>query len=212
MTCRRQLHYPAFGYLLQGAGWALIAFSLLVDMFYPGSPGFGSLQYAGMVVGVMLILTGLRELLLPQSTFWVRLLFSIYLLGIAVVGLTPQAYQVDEARSVLGSGDFSGADFVINISGFIPFGYLLMSCLSRRGASQVRDLTRWQAGMVLAAGMFTSLFIELCQYSVVPGRFASLLDWLANGLGTLLGILLYRVARHWDALLRVATHDPSGRR
>jgi hypothetical protein len=212
MSCRYQLRYPAFGYFLQGAGWALIVFSLLVDMFYPGSPGFGSLQYAGMVVGVMLILTGLRELLRPQSTFWVRLLFSIYLLGIAVVGLTPQSYQVDEARSVLGSGDFSGSDFFINVSGFIPFGYLLRSCLSRRGALPVRHLSSWQGGVVLAAGMFTSLVIELCQYGFVPGRFASLLDWLANGLGTLLGILLYRVARHWDAQAQAATHDPPGRR
>ena len=165
MSCRHQLHYPAFGYFLQGAGWALITFSLLVDIFYPGSPGFGSLQYAGIVVGVMLILTGLRELLLPQSAFWVRLLFSIYLLGIAVVGLTPQAYQVDETRSVLVSGDFSGSDLFINVSGFVPFGYLLMSCLSRRGASQVHHLTRLQGGVVLATGMFTSLFIELCQYN-----------------------------------------------
>jgi hypothetical protein len=134
MSCRYQLRYPAFGYFLQGAGWALIVFSLLVDMFYPGSPGFGSLQYAGMVVGVMLILTGLRELLLPQSVFWVRLLFLIYLLGIAVTGLTPQPYRVDETRSLWG-GDFSGADFFINVSGFIPFGYLLLSCLGKRDGS-----------------------------------------------------------------------------
>jgi hypothetical protein len=193
------MRYFTFGYLLQSAGLALIAFSILVDTVVRGYPRFGSVQYAGVIIGVVLILVGLRELLRPNSAVWTRALFAVYFTGIAIFGLSPLPYKVDAARSFLGIRDFSGLDFVINVCGFLPFGYLLASCLTVRAAMPAGGLDRSRFGVVVAAGFATSLVIELVQYWFVPGRYASLIDWLANGFGALLGVSLYGFARRWDA-------------
>jgi hypothetical protein len=68
-------------------------------------------------------------------------------------------------------------DFLLNVGIFLPLGF---------GARRAGLPGRW----VIAAGSCLSLAIELLQLGVIPGRDASALDWIANSLGTALGVLL----------------------
>ena len=79
-------------------------------------------------------------------------------------------------------------DSVINIAGFIPFGFFLCNWLA--GARRLAAPLLALAG-VLAGGSL-SLFIELVQ-SQIPVRTSSVADLINNTLGAGLGVLLYVV-------------------
>jgi VanZ family protein len=74
-------------------------------------------------------------------------------------------------------GDTLLVDFLLNILIFVPLGF----ATRRAGASA------WRA---VAIGSGLSLAIELLQLSAIAGRDASVLDWIANSLGTAIGVLL----------------------
>lgn len=75
-------------------------------------------------------------------------------------------------------------DLVINVLGFVPFGFLLAACLGGRGrARRLPDLL-----IAIAAGALTSAGIEAVQI-LLPTRSSTIMDVLANTLGTALGAL-----------------------
>jgi len=77
-------------------------------------------------------------------------------------------------------------DIVLNILGFMPFGFLAMLSL---GAAAVNSLRR-QSTLVVLAGFSLSLGIELIQV-LIPTRSSSLIDSATNTLGTALGVLVF---------------------
>ena len=123
-----------------------------------------------------------------------RLLFALYLVGLARVTLWPQLADddgFDLVRTILawlnshGIGlTYSVTEFVANIALFVPFGILVSLLWPRRPA--------WA---VIALGLTTSGAIELAQLLFLPHRVADVRDLVANTLGTALGVALLVVAR-----------------
>jgi glycopeptide antibiotics resistance protein len=68
-------------------------------------------------------------------------------------------------------------DFVINVLGFVPLGYLLLSTIEDRSM-------RPAALAVTTVGLAISLYIEVAQYLFVSGRYPSTLDRASNIFGT----------------------------
>jgi hypothetical protein len=79
-------------------------------------------------------------------------------------------------------------DVVINVIGFIPFGFFF-SALLLRTTRQGRLLT---CSAIVILGVGISLAIEISQ-AYLPTRDSSLTDVVMNGVGTVLGVLMYHV-------------------
>lgn len=83
--------------------------------------------------------------------------------------------------------DFTGdasyySDIVVNVLGFVPFGFFLAGFLARRRAgAKLRTIA-----IAVAAGFAISLCIELLQV-LLPGRSSQMSDLITNTLGTLAG-------------------------
>jgi VanZ like family/Concanavalin A-like lectin/glucanases superfamily len=75
-------------------------------------------------------------------------------------------------------------DIVINIGGFVPFGFLCFACL-RRHRERRRAII-----LTVLAGLAVSLTIEVLQY-IVPPRSSDMIDLVTNTLGTYLGAALF---------------------
>ena len=119
-----------------------------------------------------------------------RLLAGAGLFFIAGTTLVPIPQQELAARLTpwwcLICGDHGGQDVINNVLLFIPFALgLRVAGLPLRA--------------VVVTGGLVSLSVELLQWSVVPGRDASLSDVLTNTLGSLIGAL---VASYRGLLLR----------
>jgi hypothetical protein len=80
-------------------------------------------------------------------------------------------------------------DIVINIAGFIPFGFLLSIYLTQKGLTFSKALL-----LSIVAGFVISLTIELLQY-FLPTRTSSMPDLIANTVGTGIGTLLWGKVR-----------------
>lgn len=81
-------------------------------------------------------------------------------------------------------------DILINILGFVPFGYL---CSRQFGNS--RKMSNFRVYLiVIVLGLFISLAIELFQI-FLPARDSSQLDLICNTFGTVLGVLLFHGLR-----------------
>jgi VanZ family protein len=78
-------------------------------------------------------------------------------------------------------------DVVINILGFLPFGFFFTACLRKGDGLPSRS----DIFLVAILGGGISLTIELFQI-YIPTRTSSLADLLCNLLGTILGIYLFR--------------------
>ena len=170
------------------AGGLFFLFSLLLDLFRPGNPGIGFEQMAGMVIGCIIALIGLRRLCLPNSKKWDWLLFSIYLSGILFTGLRPSGTVGVFQEHLFSLTSFNRRDLVENIAGFIPLGFLAIAVLSTRKKNNY-----FYTPIVLAItlGALVSIAIETLQFFWVPGRYSSLYDLLANLTGTVIGITSY---------------------
>ncbi|MDQ0372105.1 VanZ family protein [Cellulomonas humilata] len=133
-----------------------------------------------------------------------RLLFALYLVGLARVTLWPELADDDgfdlvhtilEWLDSLGIGlTYSLTEFLANIALFVPFGILVSLLLPRRPA--------W---LVVALGLATSAAIELAQLLFLPHRVADVRDLVANTLGTAVGVGILLVTRH-----RSRTPEPEG--
>ncbi len=102
------------------------------------------------------------------------LLLVIGLAFILVATLTPMPGGYSSPGLCIFCGDRGGSDFLSNVILFGPFGFALA----------VRGVPWWIAGIV---GALLSLGIETMQVGIVTGRDASLGDFIANTLGTLVG-------------------------
>jgi VanZ family protein len=80
-------------------------------------------------------------------------------------------------------------DVLVNILGFIPFGFAVYAWARKDGAR--KNATAMGVALLLGAGI--SLFIELLQV-YLPTRDSSLTDVLNNILGTYVGARLFRAA------------------
>ncbi len=107
--------------------------------------------------------------------------------------LTPMPHQAAQVALTgpfcLACGDGGGADFILNIALFLPLGAAL-------AAAGFRVRTVVLLGLALSTG------VELLQFSVIPGRDATIGDVVANTTGTTLGWVLAGRSR---ALLAAAT-------
>jgi glycopeptide antibiotics resistance protein len=77
------------------------------------------------------------------------------------------------------------ADAVINIIGFVPFGFLVSLYLSQKASLSRAQTIHW----ALVLGGMTSFLIEFLQ-AYLPTRDSSYLDLINNILGTMVGALL----------------------
>ena len=135
-----------------------------------------------------------------------RLLFAVYLLGLARVTLWPELGPddgFDLVRTILawlnshGIGlTYSVTEFLANIALFVPFGILVSLLWPRRSA--------WT---VIALGLATSCAIELTQLLFLPHRVSDVRDLVANTLGTALGVGILLVARRRS---RTSSPEPVG--
>ena len=76
-------------------------------------------------------------------------------------------------------------DVMINILGFIPFGFLITALIRRRITSRSHSFI-----IVILLGSFLSLTIELIQV-YLPNRYSQLMDVFTNTMGTVLGTILF---------------------
>ena len=146
---------------------------------------FGLYQFAGITISAVIVLSGISDWLPWSQKNTLGALFLLYLGGLFFMGFFPHARFHHHAGQLLVWGRFSGSDAVINILGFVPFGFLAMILLTESGQTG-----RWQAlGRVLVFSLFVSLTIEIVQY-FLPGRTSSLIDVLTNVTGALCGAAL----------------------
>ncbi|MCQ8895393.1 VanZ family protein [Limnobacter humi] len=73
-------------------------------------------------------------------------------------------------------------DIAVNVLGYVPLGFLLMAALNRRPSS-------WDKIRVLGLCVALSFSLESLQ-TYLPTRVPSKMDWLTNGIGAALGIIL----------------------
>ena len=123
-----------------------------------------------------------------------RILLPVYLLVVGFIVFAPS----DDATQVTGvvavaarllgvfqipfEPAYVVLEFVANIALFVPFGILVRLAFAR---------PRWWAIALL--GFASTVSIELIQLAL-PTRFSTVSDVVANTLGTLLGLLLVRLA------------------
>jgi VanZ family protein len=87
-------------------------------------------------------------------------------------------------------------DAVINIMGFVPFGFLVAAYFQ-----EAADYTRGRALLItIVLGLVTSLIIELLQV-YLPSRNSSLLDVINNSVGAALGALIPPSLIRWKSFL-----------
>lgn len=133
----------------------------------------------------------------PRSRIVGAVLLAAYLAFAALVVLWPQRVDGDSLGvyrvlyQLYGVGmprwiTYNLVQFVANVALTAPIGLFLAMMLPRR--------LWWVATLacvaLFAAGEIAQLFL--------PARMPSLLDWLANSLGGLIGALIWRVTGHRD--------------
>jgi len=180
-------NFSLFSLILLFIGISGMIFAGTIDFFKASAPNFGINQLAGFVISTIIALAGLRKIAVLKARIWDGLLLLVYLAGILFMGLRPVNNGLTNSSGMLYGLKFSFSDAAINILGFIPLGYLLMSYFfsSDRIQKKVPVIC-----LSIAACIGISLIIELSQY-YVPGRSPSLLDLLFNGLGAFGGIIYY---------------------
>ncbi len=166
-------------------------FAITFDLFKANRPDFGINQSAGFVVSAIIALAGLRTIKLLKSRIWDGLLLLVYLSGILFMGLRSKGHGLSRSSGMLQGLSLSFSDVAINVLGFIPLSYLMMSYFlsSDRIRKKVSVIC-----LTIATCIGISLLIELSQY-YLPGRSSSQLDLLFNGLGSFGGIIYYLLER-----------------
>lgn len=192
MNCMR---CNIFEILMVLSGGLVFLLSLLLDLFYSGSPGIGFEQLAGMVIGCFIILIGIRHLLFSDLKKWDWLLFSVYLCGILYAGLRPSSSIDIHQIHLFGMDSLSKRDLTMNIAGFIPLGFLSMTIL---GFKNNHKRSRLIIVLAIAIGMTVSATIESLQFLWVAGRYSSAYDLACNVAGTIIGVTGYLIVEHYS--------------
>jgi VanZ family protein len=174
-------------YLLFGIGIAGIIFTVGSGWLRTGGPVFGMTQAAGLVISTFVALQSLQGIAFPKIRMRVGVLLLVYFCGVLFMGLRPLGSHLAATRHFLVFAYLPRRDFIINIVGFIPFGYLLLMYLvSGKIKGGLFGLTL----LAVIAGTGTSLVLEIVQY-YIPGRTSSLFDLIANGIGTCIGVVYF---------------------
>jgi glycopeptide antibiotics resistance protein len=122
----------------------------------------------------------------------VAALSAVFAAYISLVPFDLHLLSVIDARDALIRAlDFQGlsrSNFIANVVLFVPFGFFAAGALDRRRGSPVRDIA------ILAVALLVSVSIEALQV-FVPGRTPSILDVIAQGAGTVLGLIGWRLIR-----------------
>ena len=183
----KKKQFSLFSLFLLFIGISGMVFAVTFDFFKASIPNFGINQLAGFVVSAIIASAGLRKIELLRARIWDGLLLLFYLAGILFMGLKPENHGLNRPSGMLHDLSFSFSDSAVNILGFIPLGYLVITYFlsSDRIQKKVPAIC-----LTIAACIGISLLIELSQY-YIPGRASSLLDLLFNGLGAFCGIIYY---------------------
>jgi VanZ like family len=182
-------------YLLFGIGVAGIIITVTSVLLHAGRPVFGMSQAAGLVISTFLALQSMQGIAFPKIRVRVGFLLLVYLMGVLLLGLRPLRHELAVNRHFLVSAFLPRRDFIINIVGFIPFGYLI----ERYFVSRLRKGgLLGQSLLAVVAGTGTSLLLEIAQY-YIPGRTSSLFDLIANGIGTCLGVAYFLVEKKFSS-------------
>ena len=175
------------GFILLLTGTAIMILGVATDSLHIGSSRFGPRHLSIIIVGGIVTLCGLRKLLFPSQTKLDDVLLAAYLLGLLFMGIEPLSFEVSTKKYFLIVGPVSlNKDLIINVLGFLPFGYLLMSYLLDK--NNLKKISAIAVTVLVGAGI--SLSLEMLQY-VIPGRISSLSDWILNSIDTFLGVCLY---------------------
>jgi hypothetical protein len=174
--------------LVVGIGGMFV--SACFDFLHAGAKhNFGIFQLAGFVVAAFVAIIGLRGRVLSQRRLWDGLLLSAYLAGIFYMGFRFQSLGKVHNYGMLLS--FTPKDAVINLTGFIPLGYLMTSFLSA-GSQRHKDSRPIILSVVLCVSV--SFVIEFVQF-YLPGRVSSIVDLSMNTMGALIGVVFFLVEK-----------------
>jgi glycopeptide antibiotics resistance protein len=132
---------------------------------------------------------------IPTLAVVARVLLVPYAIGLALIVWLPAsiagrvtgiafrlARYVSEHFGVALSTSYTVFEFLANIALFVPFGLLLAAAWPRRSP--------W---LIILIGYAVSATIELVQ-TLLPSRFPTLSDVIANTLGTIIGCVVARLA------------------
>jgi hypothetical protein len=176
------------GLILLLTGTAIMILGVAADSLHLGSHGFGLNQLSVAVVGGIVMLAGLRKLFLPSQTKLDGILLITYFLGLLFMGIEPRGFALK--NHFLGvTPVYVNKDFILNLFGFLPFGFLMVSYL--RDNIRLQKISAIAVTVLVGAGL--SLSLEMLQY-IIPGRASSLSDWILNSIGTFLGVCLYLIS------------------
>jgi VanZ family protein len=178
-------------YVLFGIGIAGIVVTVVTGWLRAGHPVFGMTQAAGLVISAFLVLQSVQGIAFPKLRVHVGFFLLVYLCGLLFMGLRPLRPELVPSKHLLVFTFLPRRDFIINVAGFIPFGYLLALYLASR---KVTAGLLGTALLAVAAGTGTSLILEIIQY-YIPGRISSLFDLIANGVGTCMGVAYFLAER-----------------
>jgi VanZ family protein len=182
-------------YLLFGIGIAGIIVTVGSGWLRAGRPAFGMTQAAGLVISTFLALQSMQGIAFPKIRVRAGFLLLVYLSGVLFMGLRPLQHELSATRHFLVFAFLPRRDFIINIVGFIPFGYLvLLYFVSSTSKCGLLGMTL----LAVAAGTGTSLILESVQF-YIPGRISSLFDLIANGMGTCLGVAYFLVEKKFSS-------------
>ncbi len=137
----------------------------------------------------MLSVCGAFKVHLKMPRILARVLSFIYMSGVLYMGLRPNPCE-RYLYKVLLTGNFGWHDFAINTVGFLPLGYLLMISFENWQKDRRAGIFK-RAVVICGLGILVSLFLEVSQYYLIPGRQSSFMDLAANTIGTLAGIAIY---------------------
>jgi hypothetical protein len=133
---------------------------------------------------------------MTRRRIWLVVVAAAYLVGALFVGLWPTPVDADFRtliaralgflhRDGLPSGfGYAALEFSANILFFVPIGILICLLLPRR--LQL---------LAIPLGALISGSIELSQLLLLPARFASWHDILANTIGTIVGVVIVVIIR-----------------
>lgn len=195
---RIRMKSPIAKVLLIFVGTFGVVVTTTYDLFRPGPARFGKMQFMGFIISILLLMAGLRSAFHSRKRQLDTLMLCIYLFGMLYLVLTPDSHFLDPDRRLLEVIAFFPVDFdfVVNILGFFPLGYLLLSLFH---PDEGRCFSRCL--VVVLSGVVLSLFIEVAQY-YIPGRTSSMNDIVANGIGCAVGALYY----HFEARIFGSSH------
>ena len=166
-------------------GIILILMAVTVDLFFNGTPGYGWKQMVCFVGGPLCFMTGVRILTLKRQKLFDYILLGTFLSGILFIGLKSEEYGLDYSYELLSIYNFSTFDFIVNILGFIPIGYLLMSIAEEYNHSQNTKII-----VTIGIGFLIGFVIEAVQLVCIKSRVASIYDLFGNCIGTTIGAFM----------------------